>query len=245
MMIVKEYTSKKKQSVLTLNLLFSLQLHIGYLPRRWNTYMNSFINFKSKNLYLLDIIKALANLKLSLFFVTNVIYNRGKIVLVDKRLECRRFSFFFFKLTKQFIFTFRWVGGILTNFHEFFVKQKPFKKKYYIGDFWLERKRGKFLKMTRLPDTALIFGGYANKLALIEILSLGIPLISIISSDMNPSAISFIVPGNDSNCYISFYITALYMEAIFMGYLYERKIFYALLRRLYYLRFLSKKVYVS
>jgi small subunit ribosomal protein S2 len=234
---------QNKKISLKLNVLFRLKMHIGYLTHRWNYYMHSFIIFKSKNLYLLNLVKTLSNLKLSLFFITNIIYNRGRVALIEKNQDYRKVIDFFFKLTKQYIFSFRWFGGIFSNFKEFFIKQKINPLLYKKGVFWYEKKTT-LLQFKRLPEVVLILSGYDNSLALNESISLGIPLISVLNSDMNPSAVNFVLPGKDSNFFLFFFLLSLYTESIYMGFFYERKLFYSRLKRYYLLKFIHQSLQI-
>lgn len=95
-----------------------------------------------------------------------------------------------------------------------------------------------FTNFTRLPDIVLFFNSYLNNVALSEFQILGIPLISIVNSDVNPCNINFVLANKDNNFVVCFFYLSIYIEAILLGYLYERLFFFKTIKRFYFMRFL-------
>jgi small subunit ribosomal protein S2 len=232
---IKNYTFKK-----SFNFLYNNNFHIGQLLHRWNIYMRIYILFKSKNFYIFNLLKTFNNLKLSIFFLSNVACNRGKILIVDNNKKYFKLLMFYKKLTKQLFFNFKWISGILTNFKEFFFMQIKEKKNHTANDFWSFKKSGFLKDLTRFPDCVIFLNSYTNKLALIESQILGLPLISVVNSDCNPSSINFVLANKDNNFIISFFYLSIFIESILVGYMVERNIYYKNIRRYYYACFLKK-----
>src|SRR5687767_9437267 len=80
------------------------KFYIGHLLKRWNVFMQFYILYKNKNYYLFNLYKTINNLKRSIFFIINVILNRGKVLLIDATKAYRKLFFFFQKITFQTFF---------------------------------------------------------------------------------------------------------------------------------------------
>jgi small subunit ribosomal protein S2 len=240
---------KKKFPFYNIDFYYNNKFHIGQLLYRYNIYMRYYILYKNKNFYLFNMLKTLINLKHSIFFIMNLMYNRGKLVIIDSNKEYKYIFHLYQKITKQIFFNFKWIGGLMTNFKEFFYIQKKSKKKIIksfqeerketsSSDFLYYRKRGFFTKLTRLPDIVLFFNSYINKIALKEIQILGIPNIAIVNSDVNPCNINFVLANKDSNFIVCFFFISIYIESILLGFLYERFLYFKIIKHFYYFKFL-------
>ena len=74
----------------------------------------------------------------------------------------------------------------------------------------LEENFSGLLTMTRVPDAVFIVDSDHEGIALSEANQLGIPVISLSSSDCDHSKVQYPIPGNDSNQQsISYVVNAL------------------------------------
>jgi small subunit ribosomal protein S2 len=235
----KKYVKSKKNKNFFYNpdFFYNNKFYIGQLIKRWHYYMRFYILYKEKNFHIFNMIKTLNNIKRSIFFLINIVCNRGKVFLIDNNIKYKNILYLFQKLTKQKLFEIKWIGGLITNFKEFFFVQNKEKKNELLEGFWLYKKLGNYKDLTRLPDVALFFNGYYNSISLNEFQLMGIPLIAVINSDLNPSNINFVLASRDEDFIIYLFYILLFVETIIMAYLIERNFYFRVIKNFYYLRF--------
>ena len=120
----------------------------------------------------------------------------------------------------------RWVGGILTNFHEIkkrIVKlldlreqkekgglEKYTKKERLLIDREMEDMTKNFQGVsgiTKVPDVMLVIDSKKEHIAVTEALKMNLPVISLLNTDCNIKQITFPVIGNDASVSsISFFL---------------------------------------
>lgn len=222
----------------SLKRLLNSNVHLSLSSRRWNNYVKSLISFKYRNFYFIDLIKTMFNLKLVIFFVSYLIKNRGNILFIEKRSE-------FFVLLKylkietdqDFIGKY-WISGIFTNFNEF-------KLNYENKHSNLLLEKSGLYNLTRLPDAVMSFGLYSNINAINEIRALGIPIITLLGSDVSPSGLNFLLPANDISKSSILLFIQLLKFSILKGIKIEKIMFYSLLKKFCYLFFIKQLLIVS
>lgn len=222
----------------SLSRLLNSNVHLSMSSRRWDNYAKSFILFKYRNFYFIDLVKTMFNLKLTSFFITYLIKNRGNILFIDKRDEFLVLLKFLKIETGQDYIGKHWVSGSFTNFYEF-------KTNKEIGRYNQMLLKSGFYSITRLPDAVICFSLYENFNALNEIRTLGIPSISLIGSDLNPSGINFVIPANDITKKSLYLIAQIFKFSILQGYKIEKIEFYFLLKKFCYLFFIKKLLEIN
>lgn len=239
--MVKIERFNKRKYCLNVDFLNSQNIYVGYSTKRWSIYGRCFILYKTRNFYIINIIKTISNLRLSLLFISNVSFNRGKVVIVNSDKKFRSCMYSFQKITRQFFFNFSWIGGLITNFREFFFLQKR-EKRFVFGNFWTDKRLGFFSGLTRLPDVAVFLGTYFNRSALVEFQHLGLPIIAISNTDVNPSGINFVLGARDTDFLILYIFLLIFVEGIISGYYFERVFYFRKVKRLCYLSFLRSNI---
>lgn len=222
----------------SLKRLLNSNVHLSITSRRWNNYAKAFISFKYRDFYFVDLLRTVFNLKLTSFFITYLIKNRGTLVFIDKRLE-------FFVLLKylkietnqDFIGKF-WISGSFTNFIEFNTNKKNNRSSILLD------KSG-FYNLRRLPDTVIFFSLYENLNAVNESRTLGIPVISLVGSDLNPSGLNFLIPANDLSKSSIYLFVQIFKFSVLKGIKLEKLIFYTLLKKFCYFFFIKRLLLVK
>ena len=116
----------------------------------------------------------------------------------------------------QYFVNHRWLGGTLTNWKTISVSIKRLKEieaKEASGEYEsltkkerlniarekekLDRSLGGIKNMGRRPDLVFVIDVAKEELALTEAAKLGIPVIAICDTNVNPDGIDYPVPGND------------------------------------------------
>jgi small subunit ribosomal protein S2 len=217
----------------SLKRLLNSNVHLSVTTRRWNNYVKSLISFKYRNFYFLDLIKTMFNLKLVIFFITYLIKNRGNILFIEKRFEFFVLLKYLKIETNQDFICKYWISGAFTNFNEF---KFNFDKKQSNS---LLEKTGLY-SLPRLPDAIMSFSLYSNLNAINEIRALGIPIITLLGSDILPSNLNFMLPANDVSKASILLFIQLIKFSILKGIKIEKIIFYDLLKKFCYLFFVKQ-----
>jgi small subunit ribosomal protein S2 len=222
----------------SLKRLLNSNVHLSMSSRRWNNYAKTLVSFKYRNFYFIDLMKTMYNLKLSTFFITYLIKNRGNILFIEKRLEFFVLLRYLKIQTNQDYIGKYWISGSFTNFSEFKLNRENKR------DSVLLEKSGLY-NLTRLPEAVISFSLYANLNGLNEARVLGIPTISLVGSDLNPSGLNFILPANDISKNSIYLFVQIFKFAILKGNKMEKIMFYGLLKKFCYLFFIKRLLLVK
>lgn len=215
--------------------LVKLNTQLSISSRRWNNYVKSFIYATYRNFYFINIFKTMFTLRLVSYFLMDISKKRGNLLFVDKRIDLYvLLRYLYLELGHNFIGK-NWVSGIFTNFTEF-------KLNYSRGRINFSLKNSGFYMLSRLPDALITFSFYENFNAVTEARILGIPVVSLVGSDLNPSGISFMLFGNDNTRVSLFLFAQLFKFSIIKGVFSEKLIFYKNIRKFCYLFFIKSLI---
>ncbi len=213
-----------------------LGLHLGHQARKWNPKMAPYIYRKRNGAHIIDIVQTVSQLKEVSKFLTKAA-GEGKTflfvgtkkqinqVVKDAALDCN-----------SFYLTQRWLGGMLTNWQtmktslarltELKVLDKygkldamP-KKKAALLRKQLERLEtylGGVESMKKVPDVVIIVGQPDERNAVLECKKLGIPTVTILDTDCDPSLADLFVPANDDSPGAVKFLLHAFGEAIRKG----------------------------
>lgn len=112
----------------------------------------------------------------------------------------------------------RWLGGTMTNFKTLVTRtqyymtlksdkasgklEKYTKKERVEFDKQIERMEGFFLgleKLTRIPDAVVIVNASEHMNAVREAKRMKVPVVSILSTDLDPETVEYPIPANDNS----------------------------------------------
>jgi small subunit ribosomal protein S2 len=110
----------------------------------------------------------------------------------------------------------RWLGGMLTNFETIskrVAKMLEYERMKASGEFdvmikkeallldreleKLQRNLGGLRDMKRLPDAIFVLDTKKEHIAVTEANKLGIPVVAVVDTNVNPDVIQYPIPGND------------------------------------------------
>lgn len=211
---------------------FQSKVQLGVSYKRWNIYVKSYIHLKYRELYLINLLKTMFNLRLTSFFLSNLTKKRGLTLFIDKRKELEILLKFIKITTNSKILLKDWIPGTLTNFREFYTTGKKKKNS-------LLRNTG-FFKLNKMPDVIVSFSLYHNENSINEARALGIPVICFVNTDLNPSGINFLIVSNDNLKESIFLLSQILRLSMLNGLYNEKLYFYNLLKRYCYLISLKK-----
>lgn len=211
-------------------------MHFGHQSSRWHPKMKPFIYGERGGVHIIDVEKTQAQLEKALTFVTETAARGGSIVFVGTKRQAQPIVEEYAKACGMPYITTRWLGGTLTNFaqiqklvrHYLDLKDKSAKgelKKYTKLEQLqfsreieeLEEKIGGLSTLTKLPDAIFILDARHEKTAVREAITMGITMVALVDSNVNPRGIKYVIPGNDDAIGSLSLVSKLIAEAVKEG----------------------------
>jgi small subunit ribosomal protein S2 len=203
-------------SKITLEQLLESGVHFGHQVHRWNPKMRSFIYGQKGGVHIFDLSKTVKYLDEALKFVQEL-SKEGKIILfVGTKRQAQDIICEEAERSDSPYVNQRWLGGTLTNFSTI---KRQIKS---LNDFEEDKKSGnwdKLIKKERLmlqrkldklqvnitglrnlravPDAIFVTDVNREYIAIAEAKKLGIPIIAICDTNVNPEGITYPIPAND------------------------------------------------
>ena len=191
-------------------------VHFGHQTQRWNPKMKPYVFTSRGGIHIIDLHKSVDRAKKAADFVKDIASNGGRLIFVGTKKQAVEPIQEAANKCGQFFVTKRWLGGMMTNFTT--IKASIDRLKRIDGmrekgelEFFSKKERAKIEKeYTRLVDylegirdmresPAAMFVVDLNKehIAVKEARRLGIPVIGIADTNVDPELIDFPIPGND------------------------------------------------
>src|SRR5215211_1057152 len=191
-------------------------VHFGHQTRRWNPRMRRFIYGEREGIHIIDLLQTEELLNQARDFVTEVAAKGGVILFVGTKKQARDSVQEWADRCQMPYVNRRWLGGLLTNFntirkriqrlHELRELQEggrlellPTKERMSMEAELrkLEYNLGGVADMQRLPDAVVIIDLKTEEIALREAERLEIPIIGLVDTNCDPTAVDYVIPGND------------------------------------------------
>ena len=201
--------------VVTMQELIEAGAHFGHQTHRWNPRMKPYIFGARNGVHILDLSQTVPLFARALEFIAGTVQNGGKVLFVGTKRQAQEPIAQAARACGQHYVNHRWLGGMLTNWKTISGSIKRFKtlEEKLSGDtagltkkevLQLTRERDKLelslggiRDMGGIPDVMFVIDANKEELAIKEANVLGIPVIAILDSNVNPHGISFPIPAND------------------------------------------------
>ncbi len=178
--------------------------------------MKPFIFGERGGVHIINVEKTAEQLDRALNYVTNTVSRGGSILFVGTKRQAQAIIAKYAADCGMPFVNVRWLGGTLTNYgqlqrlirHYLDLKDKREKgelKKYTkleqlqfdreIAE--LDEKIGGLSTLTRVPDALFILDARHEKTAVREAQAMKVPMIALVDSNVNPTGIEYVIPGND------------------------------------------------
>jgi len=189
--------------------------HFGHQTHRWNPRMKPYIFGARNGIHILDLSQTVPLFQRALDFVGATVQAGGKVLFVGTKRQAQQPIAEAARSCGQHFVNHRWLGGMLTNWKTISGSIKRLKtlEEQLAGDtsgftkkevLQLTRERDKLelslggiRDMGGIPDVMFVIDANKEDLAIKEANVLGIPVIAILDSNVDPQGIAFPVPGND------------------------------------------------
>ncbi|MCS6986537.1 MAG: 30S ribosomal protein S2 [Sphingomonadaceae bacterium] len=201
--------------IVTLEALLEAGAHFGHQTHRWNPKMKPYIFGERNGIHIIDLSQTVPLFARALDFVRATASAGGKVLFVGTKRQAQEPIAEAARRCGQHYVNRRWLGGTLTNWKTISASIKRFNalEEQLAGDLQgftkkeilrMTRERDKYeaslggiREMNGLPDVLFVIDVNKEELAVREANALGIPVIAIIDTNVDPSNIAFPVPGND------------------------------------------------
>jgi len=203
-------------SQFTMKQLLEAGVHFGHQTRRWNPKMAPYIFGQRNGIHIIDLQKTLRLANEAYSFMNALAGAGGRVLFVGTKRQARDAIKEESLRAGQFFVNHRWLGGTLTNFatvQQSVRKMKDLQRQKEEGVFELltkkealnmqrqldklERSLGGIKDMVELPDCLFVVDVRKEELAVKEAQKLGIPVVSVVDTNCDPSHIDYVIPGND------------------------------------------------
>jgi len=192
-------------------------LHFGHQTKRWNPKMKRFIFGERNGIYIIDLAKSLALLRVAQEFVYDLILSGKSVLFVGTKKQAQEPLKETADRLKQHYVTHRWLGGMLTNndtMRNSINRMRELEKMETDDGFKsagskkeaarFRRELDKLQKnlcgissMNRLPGALFVVDVNRESIAVTEANKLGIPVIAMLDTNCDPDNINYPIPGND------------------------------------------------
>ena len=201
--------------VVTMQQLIEAGAHFGHQTHRWNPRMKPYIFGARNGIHILDLSQTVPLFARALDFVNATVAAGGKVLFVGTKRQAQEPIAEAARASGQHFVNHRWLGGMLTNWKTISESIRKFKtlEEQLSGDtsgftkkevLQMTRQREKFeaslggiRDMGGIPDVMFVIDANKEELAIKEANVLGIPVIAILDSNVDPSGIAFPIPAND------------------------------------------------
>ena len=203
-------------SAVSMKQLLEAGVHFGHQTRRWNPKMKPYIYGERNGIHIIDLRQTVEQIEKAAEFVKNLATDGGTVLFVGTKKQAQSPIAEQAKRSGNPYVTYRWLGGMLTNFTTiqkriFYLKELrqmedtdeinalPKKERLRLRRERdkLEMNLGGVAEMTRLPAALFIVDVNTETTAVAEAARLGIPVIALVDSNSDPDNVDFVIPGND------------------------------------------------
>jgi small subunit ribosomal protein S2 len=191
-------------------------VHFGHQTQRWNPKMKPFVFTSRGGIHIIDLQQSVERARAAADFVTKIAADGGRMIFVGTKKQAIEPIQDAAKACGQFYVTKRWLGGMLTNFET--IKQSIERlrridqmrekgelefltKKERAG---IEKEAARLLEflegireMREMPKAMFVVDLNKEHIAVAEARRLGIAVIGIADTNVDPELIDFPIPGND------------------------------------------------
>jgi len=201
--------------VVTMQQLIEAGAHFGHQTHRWNPRMKPYIFGSRNGVHIIDLSQTVPLMARALDFVQDTVRAGGKVLFVGTKRQAQEPIAEAARRSGQHFVNHRWLGGMLTNWKTISgsIKRLKTMEEQLTGDMSgltkkevlqltrerdkLELSLGGIRDMGGIPDVMFVIDANKEELAIKEAGVLGIPVVAVLDTNVDPSGIAFPIPGND------------------------------------------------
>ena len=203
-------------AVVTMRQMLEAGCHFGHQTRRWNPKMKRFIFGERNGVYIIDLEQTMTRVETAYVFARDLVAGGGTILFVGTKKQAQDPVRDWADKSGMPYVNERWLGGMLTNFETIskrVSKMQEYERMVETGEFEAMPKKEALLlsreliklqknlsgisKMTRRPDAVFVLDTLKEHIAVTEANKLGIPVIAVVDTNVDPDVVTFPIPRND------------------------------------------------
>jgi small subunit ribosomal protein S2 len=223
-------------AIVSMRQMLEAGVHFGHQTHRWNPRMKRFIFGERNGIYIIDLEQTLDRVDSAYKFVRDMVANGGSILFIGTKKQAQDPVKFFADKCGMPDINERWLGGMLTNFDTIskrVQKMQDYERMRDTGEFELMPKKEALLisreleklqknlsgirNMSRRPTAVFIIDTMKESIAVTEANKLGLPVIAVVDTNVNPDLITFPIPGNDDAIRANELMARVICEAVIEG----------------------------
>ena len=211
-------------------------VHFGHQTQRWNPKMDNYIYGDKSGIHILDLRITYDAIAEAEDFVQKIVANGGKVLFVGTKPQAQNVIQVQAESAGMPFVNHRWLGGMLTNFKTIIKRVIYLKELISLEDSGeinaypkperlrirrevtkLTRSIGGIVNLSKIPDAIFIVDLMNESTALTEANKLGIPVIGLADSNVAPTGVDIVIPGNDDAIRSIEVVTSAIAEACAKG----------------------------
>jgi small subunit ribosomal protein S2 len=223
-------------AVISMRQMLEAGVHFGHQTRRWNPKMKRFIFGERNGIYIIDLEQTLTRVETAYVFVRDLVANGGDILFVGTKKQAQDPVQSYAEKVGMPYVNERWLGGMLTNFETIsksINKMLEYERMKASGEFdamikkeallldrdlvKLQRNLGGLRHMKKAPKAIFVIDTKKEHIAVTEANKLGIPVVAIVDTNVDPDVIQFPIPGNDDAIRANMLLARVIAEAVEEG----------------------------
>ena len=211
-------------------------VHFGHQTQRWNPKMDNYIYGDKSGIHILDLRITYDAIAEAEDFVQKIVANSGKVLFVGTKPQAQNVIQEQAEAAGMPYVNHRWLGGMLTNFKTIIKRVIYLKELISLEDSGeinaypkperlrirreiakLTRSIGGIVNLNKMPDAIFIVDLMNESTALTEANKLNIPVIGLADSNVDPTGVDIVIPGNDDAIRSIEVVTSAIAEACAKG----------------------------
>jgi small subunit ribosomal protein S2 len=191
-------------------------VHFGHQKSRKNPKMEEYIFGTRNDINIIDLQKTVEKLEEARIFIEKIVSEGGIVLFIGTKKQAKSLIESAARKCGMPYVVERWLGGTFTNFKNIaerarFLRegQEKLKRNEYskytkfeqmkISEELerLEKKMGGIKEMTKLPTAIFVTSLNEDNLAIKEALAVGLPIVALVDTNVNPECIDYPIPANE------------------------------------------------
>lgn len=200
----------------TLTQLFEAGAHYGHRKGRSYAKMRPFLYGTKSGIMIINLERTIEGLQRAIEFLSEAQKLGKTILFVGSKRQAKESIEMLSKALAMPSVTYRWLGGMLTNFEsmrgnvarleelrklqddETFSKRPKAEQRRLIKELQrLERAFGGVVALKKIPDVLFVIDPHEEAIAVEEARRLGVPVVALCDTDARPEFIDYPIPLND------------------------------------------------
>ena len=223
-------------AVVTMRQMLEAGVHFGHQTRRWNPKMRRFIFGERNGIYIIDLEQTLDRVETAYNFVRDLAAKGGTVLFIGTKKQAQDpVRSYAVKVGMPYVNE-RWLGGMLTNFETIakrVAKMQEYERMKVSGEFdampkkealllgreleKLQKNLGGIRGLAKRPDAVFVLDTKKEHIAVTEANKLGIPVVAVVDTNVDPDVVQFPIPGNDDAIRANSLMARVIAEAIEEG----------------------------